>query len=37
MRAALHLAILLLLPPLLPGIVNRVKAAFAGRRGPPVL
>jgi len=27
----------LLLPPLLPGIVNRVKAWVAGRRGPPVL
>ena len=26
-----------LLPPLLPGIVNRVKAWVAGRRGPPVL
>jgi formate hydrogenlyase subunit 4 len=37
MRIALHLAILLLFPPLLPGIINRVKAAFAGRRGPPVL
>src|SRR5581483_9501405 len=37
MRTALHLAILLLFPPLLPGVINRVKAAFAGRRGPPVL
>jgi formate hydrogenlyase subunit 4 len=34
---SLHLAILLLLPPLLPGVINRVKAGFAGRRGPPLL
>lgn len=27
----------LVLAPLLPGIVNKVKAFFAGRRGPPVL
>jgi formate hydrogenlyase subunit 4 len=27
----------LLLAPLLPGIINRVKAWIAGRRGPPVL
>jgi len=27
----------LLLPPLLPGIINKVKAWVAGRRGPPVL
>ncbi len=27
----------LVLAPLLPGVVNRVKAAFAGRRGPPLL
>ena len=37
MRGALHLLVLLAFPPLLPGIINRVKAAFAGRRGPPVL
>jgi formate hydrogenlyase subunit 4 len=37
MRVALHLAIVLCLPPLLLGVINRVKAAFAGRRGPPVL
>jgi formate hydrogenlyase subunit 4 len=35
--AALHLAMLLLLPPLLPGLVARVKAVAAGRRGPPLL
>lgn len=33
----LRLAIWLLLAPLLPGIINRVKAWVAGRRGPPVL
>lgn len=33
----LRLVVWLLLAPLLPGIVNRVKAWVAGRRGPPVL
>ena len=33
----LRLAVWLLLAPLLPGIINKVKAWFAGRRGPPVL
>jgi len=33
----LRLAVWLLLAPLLPGIVNKVKAWVAGRRGPPVL
>jgi len=33
----LRLAAWLLLAPLLPGIINRVKAWVAGRRGPPVL
>ncbi len=37
LRSALQVALLLLLPPLLPGVVNRVKSAFGGRRGPPVL
>jgi formate hydrogenlyase subunit 4 len=32
-----HLALLLVLPPLLPGVINKTKAWFAGRRGPPVL
>lgn len=27
----------LLAAPLIPGLINKVKAAFAGRRGPPVL
>jgi formate hydrogenlyase subunit 4 len=33
----LRLLIWLLLAPLLPGIINRVKSWVAGRRGPPVL
>lgn len=33
----LRLAVWLLLAPLLPGIINQVKAWVAGRRGPPVL
>ncbi|HTP49219.1 MAG TPA: NADH-quinone oxidoreductase subunit H [Anaeromyxobacteraceae bacterium] len=37
LRALLQVGLLLLLPPLLPGVVNRVKATFAGRRGPPLL
>lgn len=33
----LRAGVWLLLPPLLPGIINKVKAWVAGRRGPPVL
>jgi len=33
----LHLVCWLLAAPLLPGIINKVKAWVAGRRGPPVL
>ena len=33
----LHLLTALLLAPLLPGLINRVKALVAGRTGPPVL
>ena len=33
----LRLTLWLLLAPLLPGIINKVKARVAGRRGPPVL
>jgi formate hydrogenlyase subunit 4 len=36
-RTLFHLAVLLALPPLLLGIVNRVKSMFGGRRGPPLL
>lgn len=32
-----RLALWLLLAPLLPGVINKVKAWVAGRRGPPVL
>ena len=32
-----RLAVWLLLAPLIPGIINKVKAWVAGRRGPPVL
>jgi formate hydrogenlyase subunit 4 len=34
---AVHLLTLLLLPPLLPGLINKVKAVIAGRTGPPLL
>ncbi|HET9599363.1 MAG TPA: NADH-quinone oxidoreductase subunit H [Anaeromyxobacteraceae bacterium] len=37
LRAILQVGLLLLLPPLLPGVVSRVKARFAGREGPPLL
>jgi formate hydrogenlyase subunit 4 len=37
LRTLFHLAALLALPPLVPGIVNRTKAIFAGRKGPPLL
>jgi formate hydrogenlyase subunit 4 len=33
---AVHLLTLLLLPPLIPGLINKVKAVMAGRSGPPV-
>jgi formate hydrogenlyase subunit 4 len=33
----LHLGLWLLLAPLAPGLINKVKAWMAGRRGPPVL
>ncbi len=36
-RTLVHLAVFLLVPPLLLGIVNKTKAAFAGRVGPPLL
>jgi formate hydrogenlyase subunit 4 len=34
---AIHLALLLVMPPLLLGVINKTKAFFGGRRGPPVL
>jgi len=33
----LHIAVTLLAPPLLLGVINKTKAAFAGRVGPPLL
>ena len=33
----LHILLLVLLPPLLLGIINRTKAFFGGRQGPPLL
>ena len=35
--AVLNLGLSFLLAPLLPGVINRVKAVFAGRRGRPIL
>jgi formate hydrogenlyase subunit 4 len=32
-----HIALLLTFPPLMIGIINRTKAWFAGRKGPPLL
>jgi formate hydrogenlyase subunit 4 len=32
-----HIAVALSFPPLLLGVINRIKAIFAGRRGPPLL
>lgn len=32
----IHVALLLVVPPLLPGVIGKTKAWFAGRRGPPV-
>jgi formate hydrogenlyase subunit 4 len=34
---AVHVAVALLAPPLLLGVVNKTKALFAGRVGPPLL
>ena len=37
LHTLLHVAVALLLPPLIPGLINKVKALVAGRSGPPVL
>lgn len=34
---AVHAAVILVMPPLLLGVINRTKAWFAGRAGPPLL
>jgi len=36
-RLLLHLLLLFLLAPLLPGIIGKTKALFGGRQGPPFL
>lgn len=36
-NAVIHVALVLLLPPLLLGIINKTKALFAGRVGAPLL
>lgn len=33
----IHIALLLVMPPLLLGVINKTKAWFAGRNGPPLL
>ncbi|MFH0907789.1 MAG: NADH-quinone oxidoreductase subunit H [bacterium] len=33
----IHVVLLLVLPPLLLGVINKTKACFGGRRGPPLL
>ncbi|MBM4001174.1 MAG: hydrogenase [Planctomycetes bacterium] len=35
--SVVHILVVLVAPPLLPGVINRVKAIFAGRRGQPLL
>lgn len=37
LAASLHPLLALVLAPLLPGVINRAKAFFAGRNGPPLL
>ena len=36
MGSLIHLVLVLLTPPLLLGVINKTKAWFAGRRGPPL-
>ena len=36
LETLIHVAVLLLLPPLLPGVIAKTKAWFAGRTGPSV-
>jgi formate hydrogenlyase subunit 4 len=36
-HVAVHIALILALPPLLLGVINKTKARFAGRVGPPLL
>src|SRR5215472_12772029 len=34
---AIHILLALVFPPLLLGVINRTKALFAGRTGPPLM
>src|SRR5690242_8425098 len=34
---SIHLVLLLVMPPLLLGVINKTKAFFGGRVGPPLL
>jgi formate hydrogenlyase subunit 4 len=36
LHVAIHIALVLLLPPLCLGVINKTKALFAGRNGPPI-
>src|SRR5947209_12013666 len=36
-RNAVHVLVALTLPPVLLGVINKTKALFAGRVGPPLL
>ena len=36
-QAAIHVAVVLVFPPLLWGVINKTKAKFGGRVGPPLL
>jgi formate hydrogenlyase subunit 4 len=35
--AIIHICILVALPPIMPGLIGKTKALFAGRRGAPIL
>src|SRR6185312_15277655 len=37
LHTTIHILIALVLPPLLLGVINKTKALFAGRVGPPLL
>mgnify|MGYP000924033886 CR=1 FL=1 len=37
MNMFIHLVLMLAMPPLLLGVINKTKALFAGRKGPPLL
>lgn len=37
LQSCIHIALALLLAPLLPGVINRTKAVFGGRAGQPLL